>query len=449
MPSPSARWVRRASAVSIVCGALLLAACSSGGSGGDSAVMSASGPSASATSTNVTLAWSPADGPVNGYSVFVQRDGMGGFDHEQDVAAPQVVLSGEPGHQARVIVAAFDASHMHGPSSPPSPTITFPGVQTAAAASAPPASSAASSATGASSTAGDAAKSTASDAKSDPAPIALAGALVWQSGDSMRVTDAALATELQFTRPAGAALVAVSDFDADGLADLLWVGISESGARTVGFTPSTALREGETAPVVALGELGEGERVLGAGDFDGDGHADVLVASADSVHAWLVGPDAAHGVSELGTTGAASFVGIGDFDATGTEDVAWRTAEGVIVLWLMDGGQAHSSVEVALDAGLDAIATGDFDGDGAAELAVRDAQGAVFRLQPLAAQAALEATDLAGAQDWRAVGAADLDRDGNDELVLAGAQAIRIAGMPGDEVVSLSDADWQLVALIP
>jgi hypothetical protein len=117
----------------------------------------------------------------------------------------------------------------------------------------------------------------------------------------------------------------------------------------------------------------------------------------------------------------------------------------------MDAGQARSSVEVALGPDLDAIASGDFDGDGAAELTLRDAQGEVYRLQPLALPTALDATDLASAQGWKAVGSADLDRDGTDELVLASAQAIRIGGMRGDDLLALDPADssWQLVALIP
>jgi hypothetical protein len=434
--------------LSLACGALLFAACSSGGGSGDSAVIPDSSAPAQTTGTSsVTLAWGAAEGPVAGYSVYVQRDGVGGFDHEQDVARPQVDLTGVPGQQARVVVAAFDASRMHGPASPPSPPFTFPALPSSDASSSdagdPP------DAPSEPSSSSDDAEPDASDPAADDATaVSIAGSLVWQDGKELRVTDAALAVTLQFGRPHASALADVSDFDADGLADLLWVGAAADSGFTVGFTPSTSLREGQTASVVELGKLGDGERVLGAGDFDADGHADVLVASSASVRAWLVGPDAAHAVSELGTAGAASFVGIGDFDASGTDDVAWRTPE-ALVLWLMDAGQPSASVEVALGPDLAALESGDFDGDGAAELTLRDAAGDVFRLQPLAQPTALDATDLAGAQDWTPVGSADLDRDGTDELVLAGTQAIRIAGLPGDDWLALAGSDWQLVALVP
>ena len=48
------------------------------------------------------------------------------------------------------------------------------------------------------------------------------------------------------------------------------------------------------------------------------------------------------------------------------------------------------------------------------------------------------------------MGAVDLELDRSDELVLASAEAIRIAGLPGDQVVALDpDSPWQLVALLP
>ena len=57
-----------------------------------------------------------------------------------------------------------------------------------------------------------------------PAPDLPGGALVWQSGDAFRLTNAAVETTRLFARPAdGAQLAGVADFDADGQGDLLWV----------------------------------------------------------------------------------------------------------------------------------------------------------------------------------------------------------------------------------
>jgi hypothetical protein len=193
----------------------------------------------------VTLAWADANGPVAGYSVYVQRGDQSAFKHEADVTNSNVTLSGEPGSTARVTVAAFDAERAYGPSSPTSPAFTFPnadGTSNASAASSGSGGSAASSggSSGSSGTSGsgsDPAASRTADPGKEPAS-ALPGTLVWQAGDAFRLTDTDLVTTRLFARPQeGAQLVAMADFDADGRGDLLWLGASAQ----LGYTPGSAL----------------------------------------------------------------------------------------------------------------------------------------------------------------------------------------------------------------
>jgi hypothetical protein len=97
---------------------------------------------------------------------------------------------------------------------------------------------------------------------------------------------------------------------------------------------------------------------------------------------------------------------------------------------------------------MDVAGIGDFDGDGAAEIALLDSSG-LYILHPLAATPALEPTDLANASVWHGVGAVDLGGLGHDELVLAMAGAIRIAGMPGDQILALDpQSPWVPVGLL-
>jgi len=444
---------RLASVVRIACCALLFAACdgSGGGAVGGAPPATSSTSTPAATTTSVGLAWGDAEGPVAGYSVYVQRNG-GAFQRETDVPQASVTLSGTPGETARVIVAAFDAAGNFGPGSPPSPVLTFPAVaaqSSASAASAAPAAAPPATATTSVLAASDPREGgVASDPESSAAALT-GGALVWQAGDALRVTNASLETTLLFSRPApGAVLEAVADFDGDGQGDLLWVGTD--GA--VAYTPAASLRSASSGtPVVDLGTLQAGERVLGAGDFDGDGRGDLLVGRAgDTIDIWFTAPGAALEIVEQGIAAQAVLAGVGDFDGNGSEDIAWRASEGALVLWLMDGARADASIEVALASDLEVTATGDFDGNGTAELAVRDPNGDVFVVRPLAVPLVLEATDFASAQTWQAAGAVDLDRDGTDEIVFAGVAAIRIAGLPGDEVLPLDpESPWQLVALLP
>jgi hypothetical protein len=446
MPTPGTRSPRLAS----VAIALFLAACSGGGGGGGGSAAPGSG-SGAAGSTSVTLGWSKAVGPVAGYSVYVQRED-GAFKHELDVSSSSVTLRGAPGTQARVSVVAFDNMRTYGPTSPSSPVFTFPDPDASAPAAALSAGSggdevASGGGSSGSEPVGDPAPSPSPSPTPTPPVSTLPGTLVWQAGDGFRLTDAELVTKRLFARPYdGAQLAGMADFDADGQGDLLWVG----AAAQLGFTSGSALRGADPVPLVDLGALATDEHVLGAGDFDGDGDGDVLVATGDAVRAHLTEPDAASAVNELGTASQAVLAGIADFDGNGSEDIAWRASTGALVLWMMDGGSLSATVEVALESGYQPLGAGDFDGDGAAEFVLRGPDGHGYGVHPLAAQPQLEATDLDDVVFWNAVGAADLDQDGSEELVLAMAAAIRIAGLPGDLVSYVEDdSPWQLVALLP
>ncbi len=461
-----ARRDRSRELLGFACCALLFAACSGGGSGSD-ATLSGSTPAAA---TSVTLGWDAADGPVAGYSVYVQRDG-GSYDYEGDVPDPVVRLTGPPGQRARVVVAAFDSSGNLGPSSTPSPAFLFPDQQTASsvAAEAPSQTSAAaaqaassalvapsatartvsSSDSSSSSAGGSTAETTTQQGDVATAGVdVLDGALVWQSGDALRVTNAALETQLLFTRPTPSDVLAgIGDFDGDGLGDLLWV----TDSTQVSYTPSTALLlQLSPTPAIVVGTLAPGESVAGTGDFDGDGLDDLLVRrEGGAVDFWFLGAGGTPEIAEAGTAGQSTLAAVGDFDGNGADDLVWRSPDGVLAIWPM-ASPTDVTVEVTLDAGLEVVAAGDFDGNGADELAVRDAQGDVFLLRPLAVPPVFEVTDLANALGWTALGSADLDRDGSDELVLVADGAVRMAYLPGDELRPLDPASpWQLVALLP
>src|SRR5262245_2365390 len=105
MPRPTARFPRLTTSLSILGAGLPLAACSGGG-GGDGGTGAPAAASPAADSTSVTLGWDKAQGPVAGYSLYVQR-GEADFVHEADVTQTRATVSGTPGSTARVIVVAF------------------------------------------------------------------------------------------------------------------------------------------------------------------------------------------------------------------------------------------------------------------------------------------------------------------------------------------------------
>jgi hypothetical protein len=81
-------------------------------------------------------------------------------------------------------------------------------------------------------------------------------------------------------------------------------------------------------------------RVLGIGDFDGDGPADAVWVGGASPTFWML-----NGVrlvrqrpSRLGRPRAVEIVGSADYDEDGRSDLAWQSrTSSKVDLWLMNG----------------------------------------------------------------------------------------------------------------
>jgi hypothetical protein len=441
----------------LLLGTSALAACSGGGGGGSGVTDGPSGGGGTVTRF-ATLGWGAASGPVTGYRVYVSRNGAG-YAALRDVSSARTSVGGVEGDRVRVQVAAFDSKGDLGPLSPPSAEIVF----TATGVTMGSATTAAAQTQTSSATARTAVAST-STPKPDPAGTQEPGELPARGGDGaselvwegtapasgMRLTG--LASALSFERPSGWRIAGHDDFDGDGRADLLW----ESGAGELAMSARATLGAGAPATLAPLGTLGPDEAVIGTGDLDGDGLADLLVQddASGSRSVWLSNAGAAPDVAALaGVSPADSLAATGDFDGDGRTDLLWRAADGTLAIHFMAGAVSYGTLALAAGAAPEALATGDFDADGDDDLVRRDASGTVGvllmggRQQPVGSSAAVDA----GA-GWQVAGSGDFDGDGAADLVWVSASGALLGfytGAAAEYVATSPGGGWQLVSFAP
>lgn len=366
----------------------------------------------------LTLTWAPADGPVAGYYVVVHRNGGEGTV-EKLAAEPTASVGADFGDELSVSVAAFDAAGVAGPLSPRSDTFRF---NLEAEEEPLPEED------------GD----TTLDGGSDPLPATGVGTPLDFTGDGvsdllLRAPDGAL--ELLAMEGAVAvasqalpyldtsfSVVGNGDYDGNGLADLLWEE-DGTGRLVVWGMHGGVPDEGVVLDVVGLAS-GDEWRVGGSGDFDGDGHDDILLFSRVLGDAELLymRDGALAGQSRLpGYVGAWSVATSGDFDGDGRDEILWRDEVGEgFVLWHPDLGGSDAGIPVALSAaGLHVVGSGDFDDDGREDVFLQQYAPKQLKLWRMDGQEFVAAVSIADerADTWRAAGVGDYDADGRSDLV--------------------------------
>lgn len=167
------------------------------------------------------------------------------------------------------------------------------------------------------------------------------------------------------------------DSDGDGLSDLFWRN-SSSGNNALmqlnGFNPATAAYAGT---IVA------GYEVIGRGDYNGDGKADLLWGDAtnkiNNAYVQLSSATAQAAATTpvpITSTCSAAIAGSGDYDADGKVDLLLLdSATGVANVLLMDGSTVLNpscTTFATLPAGAVVKGTGDYNGDGKADILWRD-----------------------------------------------------------------------------
>jgi len=214
-------------------------------------------------------------------------------------------------------------------------------------------------------------------------------------------------------------LVAIADLDGDRRADLVWQN-TRSGQAVVWFMNGLVRVRTATLPTPPAGA-----RIAAADDVDGDGRADLVLhdAASGALGIWLMQGSTRTAVlaPNLGGELVAAVVGSGDFDASGTADLVWRTPGGGMRLWISRNGGPGEGValESPPESGWAVAAVADLGGDGKSDLVWRNDLLRESRLWRFESPTVIDTGVLPDMRypGWMLAAAADFDGDGKGDLV--------------------------------
>ena len=179
----------------------------------------------------------------------------------------------------------------------------------------------------------------------------------------------------------GWVIAGVGDFNGNGTSDILWRNTTSGEVYLWLMNGTTIASQGEVGAV----SPSSGWNIVGVGDFNGDGKADILWQNSTSgeVYIWLMSGTtiASQGTpATVSPSSGWSIAGAGDFDGNGTSDILWRnTTSGEVYIWLMNGTTITSRGSPGTVSSAWSIqGVGDYNGDGKADVLWRNTSGEVY-----------------------------------------------------------------------
>jgi hypothetical protein len=206
-------------------------------------------------------------------------------------------------------------------------------------------------------------------------------------------------------------IAALADFNGDGYPDIVWQD-TVSGASQIWFMTGS---QGTTLLEAATLSGPNPWLIVGANDFNQDGHPDLLWE--DPVSGWaqiwyLGGPQGITLLSAANLTlqNPWHIVGTGDFNGDGHPDVLWQDpVSGTVQIWYLTGAlgnQLLSAANLAASTS-NVVAVADFNQDGHPDVVWQDPVSGASQIELLGGSLGttqLETVTLSGPNPWRIVG---------------------------------------------
>ena len=229
-----------------------------------------------------------------------------------------------------------------------------------------------------------------------------------------------------------------SDIDGNGIADLLFH--NEVNGAVV------AWMDGEDANSTSLGNVDSTWNMIGTGDFNGDGKADILWQKNEgNMVIWNDGNDQKVVDAGFAPSNEWQIVGIGDFSGDGNADILWRNIgsdNGCIGFW-GDGADEKWQWNGIVGDEWAIAGVGDFNGDGKSDILWHDQHHGGVGYWGEGTDQKWVLTGAVNANEWQILGVGDFDGNGTDDILWQN-QIDGTVGMWG----SGSDQNWQSLAVV-
>ena len=231
----------------------------------------------------------------------------------------------------------------------------------------------------------------------------------------------------------------LGDWDGDGHQDL----VAKDTEGLLWLYPGDSKRGYSRYQRVQVGNGWNEFTFAGLGDWDGDGHQDLVAKDANGL-LWLYPGDSKRGYSRYQRVQVGNgwneftFAGLGDWDGDGHQDLVAKDANGLLWLYPGDSKRGYSRYQrVQVGNGWNEFTfagLGDWDGDGHQDLVAKDANGLLWlypgdskrgysRYQRVQVGNGWNEFTFAGLGDW--------DGDGHQDLVAKDANGL-LWLYPGD-----------------
>jgi hypothetical protein len=221
-------------------------------------------------------------------------------------------------------------------------------------------------------------------------------------------------------------LSTAADFDGDGQPDLIFQ--DSSGSLAAWLMNGTTLASAGFLNPRNVGDTNY--RIVGNGDFNGDGREDLLFQHLDGTLAiWSMSGISQTTVSLLNPSHPGDrnwrVTAVTDLNLDRQMDIVFQHADGTLAVWFMNGINLTSAALFTPsnpgDVNWSVAGAGDFNADGMMDLIFQHTDGsmAVWLLDgtKLTRASSLTPSDP-GNRNWRVVALADINRDGKPDLVL-------------------------------